>query len=272
MLKIHKKGVVYMQITSKEIPAKVKTDADGVVIFITEASEHDIGWRKVTIEPFFDIISKLTKSQMNVFKYIMLIIGERNNVAHCNAELLGNCCKNVSSYTINETLRILEKNEFMRKMDSKKYMINPLILYYGADNKKLIKQYAALSSNKLPEYENKKWLKIWIINFMETLENDTGKGPEIWFTGKSLRVVKCLLENMYDGNNTVKLTQRQIAAKSELGLELVNQTLKKLKAQDLISYKPDEEGIRINPVCFAGVSGERRAKICTAYQRFVDSP
>ena len=66
------------------------------------------------------------------------------------------------------------------------------------DNKKLVKQYAALSSNKLPEYENKKWLKIWIINFMETLEKNTGKGPEIWFTGKSLRVVKCLLENMYD--------------------------------------------------------------------------
>ncbi len=261
-----------MQITSKEIPAKVKTDADGVVISITEASEQDIGWRKVTIEPFFDIIGKLSKSQMKVFKYIMLIIGEKNNIAKCNAESLAHSCKNVSSYTISETLRILEKNEFMRKVDSKKYMINPLILYYGADKKKLIKQYAALSSNKLPEYEKPKWLKTWIINFMETLEKDIGNGPEILFTGKSLGVVKCLLENMYDGNNTVKLTQRQIAEKSKLGLELVNQTLKKLKAQDLISYKPNEEGIRINPVCFAGVSGERRAKICTAYQHFVDSP
>ena len=75
---------------------------------------------------------------------------------------------------------------------------------------------------------------------------------------------------MYMGNNIVKLTQRQIVQETGLSIQLVNQTLKKLKAQDLICYKSDEAGIRVNPECVSGVPLEKRINICKEYQKFAD--
>lgn len=237
---------------------KAITDADGVIIGIEKDKEiRDKNWKKVRIEPFFDIISQLSKPQLQVLKEIMIICGERNNLAKCNTEYLSKRC-NVSEKIAEETILVLKQNDFLRRVDSKKFMINPTIIYYGADNVKLKKQYFSLSSKyKLKSYNNKEWQKLWVKNFFEKIQEDV--------SGKSMLVIYCLLNNMYVGNNIAKLTQRQIADKTGLSLQLVNRTLIKLKNQDLIYYTKDEVGIRINPECVAGVSLERRLYIIDEY-------
>lgn len=263
MLKIYIKGDFLMIETAGLVATqKAITDEDGVFLGIDKNTEiRDKGWKRVWLAPFFDIIGQLSKSQLKVLKYIIYITGERNNLAKCTAESLAICCK-VSVYTAKDTLSILTKNDFLRKADSKKYMINPLIIFYGKDNMNLCCQYFALDSKyELKKYKNKEWQKFWLINFFEKIED---------VSGKSMQVVYCLLSNMYMGNNIVKLTQRQIVQETGLSIQLVNQTLKKLKAQDLICYKSDEAGIRVNPECVSGVPLEKRINICKEYQKFAD--
>lgn len=175
-------------------------------------------WANVWIEPFSDVVLQLTVSFKKVFDYVLLNTSDENIFSSPHektAETTG-----VSTETVTDALRILLKADFLRKKNSNEYMINPKILYFCDDNKKLIKEFAMIENvykKNLIHYCIRR--KIEINNFSEATKG---------FSGKGLTVVLFIIKNL-DKDNTINMIQKDVVDKLDLSYQTVSRTFVALK-------------------------------------------
>ena len=132
--------------------------------------EDDKNFHKVWILPFSDMLSSFSKKQLKVMFHILRSKGLYTNVFNGNVARLAEICE-VSKYTVEEVLMSLVRKDFVRKIDNVRYMINPKVLYYGKDNKKLISTYQGWpQKGKFKNYGNYVWQKVWIENLIRCSE------------------------------------------------------------------------------------------------------
>ena len=185
----------------------------------TKYSTFDVNWVKVWIEPLFEALKQLSPSQLRVACFVLSNTRQKSNMFFYSARAISAYLK-VSEDVVNEALRILIKNDFIRKIDISRYMLNPKLVYYGKDNKELAKKFYKIKNTygKKETYPNNEWHKIWIKNFFPKMQN---------LSGKNLLVVLCLLRNAND-RNEVRITQNEIAEETKLCIQTVNRTMQKL--------------------------------------------
>ncbi len=126
--------------------------------------EDDKNFHKVWILPFSDMLSSFSKKELKVMFRILRKTGLYTNVFNGNVATLAKDCE-VSKYTVEEVLMFLVRKDFVRKIDNVRYMINPKVLYYGRDNKDLIRTYQGWTQKgKFKNYGTYTWQKVWIEN------------------------------------------------------------------------------------------------------------
>lgn len=204
---ITKNTVVYDEVTGE------------VFSVATEYATFDVNWVKVWIEPLFETLTQLTPSQLRVACFVLSNTRQKSNMFFYSARRISDYL-NVSEDVVNEALRILRKNDFIRKIDISRYMLNPMLVYYGKDNKELAKKFYRIKNTygKKVAYHPYAWRKIWIKNFFPKIQN---------LSGKNLLVVLCLLRNA-NNRNEVRITQSEIVEKTGLCIQTVNRTMQKL--------------------------------------------
>lgn len=208
--------------TSMCVPEhKIKCNADTgeVLSGETEYVVYDANWVKVWIEPLFEVLTKLSKSQLKVASFVICAAGQKNNRIDWSTLRIS---KNtdVSVEIVKATLLLLIKSDIIRKIDRSTYMLNPQIVYYGNSNKKLISKYDVIESaykRNIPYHYV--WRKIWISNFLNNVHG---------LSGKNLKVVELLIKNI-DNKNQIKITQDDIVEKTGLCVQTVSRTMKILK-------------------------------------------
>lgn len=175
-------------------------------------------WVNVWVEPFSDVVLQLTVSFKKVFDYVLLNTADDNIFSSPHektAEATG-----VSTETVTDALRVLLKADFLRKKNSNEYMINPKILYFCDDNKKLIKEFASIENvykKNLIHYCIRR--QIEINNFVEATKG---------FSGKGLIVVLCIIKNL-NKDNIITITQKDVVDKLDLSYQTVSRTFVVLK-------------------------------------------
>ena len=185
----------------------------------TKYSTIDVNWVKVWIEPLFETLTQLSPSQLKVACFVLSNTRQKSNMFFYSAREISDYLK-VSEDVVNEALRILRKNDFIRKIDISRYMLNPMLVYYGKDNKELAKKFYKIKNTygKKVGYHPYAWRKIWIKNFFPKIQN---------LSGKKLLVVLCLLRHT-NNRNEVRITQNEIAEETGLCIQTVNRTMQKL--------------------------------------------
>lgn len=237
--------------------------------------EDDKNFHKVWILPFSDMLSSFSKKQLKVVFRILRTTGLYTNVFNGNVASLAKDCE-VSKYTVEEVLMSLVRNDFVRKIDNVRYMINPMVLYYGKDNKKLIRTYQGWTKKgKFKNYGTYTWQKVWIENLIrcsvyirdeEKNESDEKKDDESEqkeppidnLSGVQMKILFCLIKNMYDSNNTAYLSQREIADDVKVSLKTVNVTMQFLQKNNIILYDYKGGPVFINPDITSGCNSQER--------------
>ena len=234
---------------------KITSDDDTGEVFDIETDyvAYDINWVKVQTTPLFEILSKLSESQLKVACFVFCTTGQKTNMLNCSALKISNNI-NVCEEIVQETFRILFKNDILRKIDRSTYMINPQIMYYGKSNEDLLKRYKLIESEYEKDYDDY-WYKLWINNFMPITHG---------LSGKCLKVMELLIKEM-DCKNQVKITQKEIVAKTKLSLQTVNRIMKSLKEKE---FFVKHEGVYlVNPEIVSKVSHSKRLTIRDEFQQ-----
>ncbi len=224
----------------------------------TEYVAFDANWVKVWIEPLFDTLVQLTASQLKVANFILANTRQKSNMFYYSAKKIASYIK-VSEDVVNDALLILRKNDFIRKIDISMYMLNPMLVYYGKDNRQLSKTYFSTKST----YGKKSahcyvWRKIWIKNFIPKLDN---------LSGKNLLVVLYLIKNAND-RNEIRTTQRKIAEETGLCIQTVNRTMKKLQENQFFVKR--EGYLLLDPNSIASVTFGDRIYIKADFEKMND--
>lgn len=275
--------------------------------------EDDKNFHKVWIAPFSDMLSSFSKKQLKVMFHILRSKGLYTNVFNGNVARLAEICE-VSKYTVEEVLMSLVRKDFVRKIDNVRYMINPKVLYYGKDNKKLISTYQGWpQKGKFKNYGNYVWQKVWIENLIRCSEfiaeekkkkkddtsekkesdekkdniseqresekktddkseqnksdektdgkSDKDKPKKIIIdnlSGVQMKILFCLIKNMYESNNTAYMSQREIAEDACASLKTVNVTMQLLQKNNFIVYDYKGGPVFINPDITSGCNSQER--------------
>lgn len=95
-----------------------------------------------------------------------------------------------------------------------------------------------------------------IINLIETLGN------------KKMQVVKYILANMEKSNNTIIITTRELADKSNTSIQTVTETLKILEKANIIKRRTG--AIMVHSDLVHRGSGEKEKALITRFQEFSD--
>ncbi len=257
--------------------------------------EDDKNFHKVWIAPFAEMLSSFSKKQMKVMFHILQSKGLHTNVFNGNVDRLAEICI-VSKYTVEEVLMFLVRKDFIRKIDNVRYMINPKVLYYGRDNKDLIRTYQGWpQKGTFKKYGNYTWQKVWIENLIrcsvyireedkKKKKDDTSekkeseekkdntaeqnKPKEIIFdnlSGVQMKILFCLIKKMYKGNNTAYISQREIAEETSASLKTVNVTMQLLQKNNIVLYDYKGCPVFINPDITSDCNSEERKLLSHLY-------
>lgn len=248
--------------------------------------EDDMNFHKVWIAPFANMLSSLSKKQLKVMFQILQSTRLKSNVFKGNVNRLAKICQ-VSTYTVEDVLRFLLKNDFARKIDNLNYMINPKVMYYGTDNKKLIRTYNGWTQKgDFGKYGEYKWQKVWIENLIRCShyivpkddknkakdkdnaeKNNSDDTPKIDnISGVQMKILFCLISNMRYSNNTVIISQRDIVEKTGVCLKTVNVTIQLLKNNNCVLYDIKGGPVMINPEITAKCNAEERQLLNYIFQ------
>ena len=275
--------------------------------------KDDKNFHKVWILPFSDMLSSFSKKELKVMFRILRKTGLYTNVFNGNVATLAKDCE-VSKYTVEEVLMFLVRKDFVRKIDNVRYMINPKVLYYGRDNKDLIRTYQGWpQKGTFKNYGNYTWQKVWIENLIRGSEfiaedkkknkDDTSAKKESGekkdstseqresekktddksepnksdektadksdddkpkkviidnLSGVQMKILFCLIKNMYDSNNTAYLSQREIADDVKVSLKTINVTMQFLQKNNIILYEYKGSPVFINPDITSGCNSQER--------------
>lgn len=231
------------------------TDTGEVLSGETEYVVFDANFVKVWIEPLFEVLTKLSKSQLKVASFVICGAGQKTNRIDWSSLRISNYTK-VSEEVVKETLLILIKNDIIRRIDRSTYMLNPRILYYGKNNTKLISKYNEIENTYKKNFTYPyMWRKFWVRNFMNKLNG---------LSGKSLMIVHLLIKNI-DSKNQIKITQREIVEKTGLSVQTVNRTMLALRINGF--FVKHEGYLIIDPHSIASVTYSDRVFIKDEFEK-----
>ncbi len=253
--------------------------------------EDDKNFHKVWIAPFAEMLSSFSKKQLKVMFRILQSTGLYTNVFKGNVDRLAEICE-VSTYTVEEVLMFLVRKDFARKIDNIRYMINPMVLYYGKDNKNLIRTYQGWTQKgTFKKYGKYTWQKVWIENLIrcsfyipeedkkkkknnkddtsekkeseektddKSEQNESEKKKFDNLSGVQMKILFCLIKNMYVVNNTATISQREIAEQASTSVKTVNVTMQLLKKNNFVLYDYKGGPVFINPEITSKCNSEER--------------
>jgi hypothetical protein len=118
---------------------------------VIEKKVSDYNFYKVWITDLMNILELVGSKKMTVVKYILNNLNYKDNTFTKTIKIMTNELKNVSRTTIIETLKLLKDNDFLKKIHTAHYQLNPNILMRGGGNKR---QNLLIQYNKEEENNN----------------------------------------------------------------------------------------------------------------------
>ena len=77
-------------------------------------------------------------------------------------------------------------------------------------------------------------------------------------SGVQMKILFCLIKNMYDSNNTAYLSQREIADDVKVSLKTINVTMQFLQKNNIILYDYKGGPVFINPDITSSCNSQER--------------
>lgn len=132
------------------------------------------------------------------------------------------------------------------------------VLYAGADEWVNTRTGETITANQIIKKTDRNGFMITylsaIINLIETLGN------------RKMQVVKYILENMDKSNNTLIVTNRELAKEANVSLDTVSKTLTILKKAKIITSRTG--AIMINPELVHRGNSSKEQYLLTKFQEF----
>ena len=140
------------KIVGKETYINQETGEIKEMLVVDKYVEQDFNFHKIWLTDLLNIIEIIGTKKLKVIKYILNNMNTKDNTIYFTqrglAKELG-----LSLQTINDTIKILIESNFMRKIQTGVYQINPDIVVKGSTGKRmnLLIQYKSLEKDNEEE-------------------------------------------------------------------------------------------------------------------------
>ena len=104
-------------------------------VVVEKTIENDFNFHKVWLNDLIGILEIIGTKKLTVIKWILDNFNDKDNTVFFTQRGLGKEL-GLSTKTINETIKLLLENGFMKKVQNGVYMINPDILVKGTTGKR----------------------------------------------------------------------------------------------------------------------------------------
>ena len=105
-------------------------------VVIEKNVENDFNFHKVWLEDLIGILEIIGTKKLVIVKWILNNFNDKDNIVFFTQRKLVKEL-GISIKTINETIKLLLENNFMKKIQNGVYMINPDILVKGKTGKRM---------------------------------------------------------------------------------------------------------------------------------------
>lgn len=124
-----------MQQTSKKVKVirrqselKAETN-ESIDVQVSNIEERDFNFHKVWIHAFFDMIEPIGNTKIKLMFWILVHLNRENQLTMTYRQI--SASSGISLSTVRDTLKHLLEADFLRRVNSGCYMVNPDVLFKG---------------------------------------------------------------------------------------------------------------------------------------------
>ncbi len=143
-VKIKKQKIVGKQNYINQETGEIKE-----MLVVNKYVEQDFNFHKIWLSDLLNIIEIIGTKKLKVIKHILNNMNTKDNTIYFTQRGLAKKL-NLSLQTINDTIKILVESNFMKKIQTGVYQINPDIIIKGSTGKRvnLLIQYKNIDNNE----------------------------------------------------------------------------------------------------------------------------